>query len=195
MSFIGKLFGGSTNREQRLDTTYQNAFLPITQQGSQYSKEYHDLAAPMIQQAGDATHEVGSYFSDIMKGGPAMMSALAPELSKEATAYKNISDSNQFAPRGAGQISRQAGLDTQHLASIADIVQKARPMAAQGLAGIAQMLYGAGQNQEQLSLGEQGTIGGLLNQFRTSNLQEKQMRLQSISQLVGAIGGVVGAFA
>lgn len=195
MSFIKSLFGGKNKQEKQNETTYQNAFLPLAQQGSAYAKEYHDLAIPTFNKASATLAGPTDYFSKILSGGHEMMNALSPELSAESTAYKNVSAGSEFAPRGAGQVSRQGQLDTAHLTNISDIVQKARPMAAQQLTGISKLLFDLGLGQGQLSLGETGTVGGLLNQFRAGNLQQYQIRQEALQAFMKTLGSTVGAFA
>ena len=192
MSFIVKLFGGRPARETRQDSTFENAFLPLVQQGAGYAKEYLDLVAPTFAEGKAALAPVQKYQGDILKGGQAMFDALAPELSAESTAYKNISSSSTFAPRGSGQVSRQGQLDTQHLKSIADIVGKARPAAADAMASISSLLLNLGVAQANLSTGQTGTIGSLLQNWKNTNLQERGMRTNQLNQTMASIGSFIG---
>jgi hypothetical protein len=195
MGFISQLFGGKSKSEKQQDANFNSAFLPIVQQGAQQSQSYYNMAAPTLTAAREGLKAPQDYFSKILSGGQGMMDALSPELSDESTAYKNISASSQFAPRGAGQVSRQGQLDTQHLKSISDIVQRARPNAANQLTGIAQILAQLGLGEASASTGSAGTIGALLNQYRQGNFQEYQAHQQAISSMMGSIGGIIGMFA
>lgn len=192
MSFLGKLFGGRTSREKRLDTAYENTFLPLVQQGAGYAKEYHDLVAPTLGKAEATLAPVQDYFSKILQGGQPMMEALSPELSGVATAHKNASAQSMFAPRGAGQVSRQGQLDTQYLQSIGDIIGKARPEAASQLGSIASLLYNLTTAFGSMSQGQAGTIGNLLNQFKATNLSEREFRTGQLNSTLKGLGAFIG---
>jgi hypothetical protein len=192
MSFIGKLFGGRTEREKRLDREYENAFLPLVQQGAKQGQEYHALVAPRLAQADATLKPVQDYFSNILQGGQGMMDALSPELSSLSTAHKNISAQSQFAPRGSGQVSRQGELDTQYLKSIGDIIGKARPEAAGQLGSIASLLYNLTTAFASTAQGQTGTIGNLLNQFRAGNMAERNARQEGIGQAMQTLGTFIG---
>lgn len=195
MGFIKTLFGGKTKGEKANDATYKSSFTPIVDQGSKYTAEYHDLAAPVLKTAASSLNPVLTHFSNILNGGQGWMESMEPELSAEAAAYKNVSASSAFAPRGAGQVSRQGQLDTQHLSDIASILSKGRTAALSGMMNISQILSSLGLGEAGLSNQESGTIGSLLNQFRQGNVQEYEARNRALSDMVGTIGGIVAGAA
>lgn len=192
MSFIGKLFGGRTNREQRLDSEYEKSFLPLVQQGAAQGKAYYDLVSPTMQRADQAINPAQDYFTKILQGGQPMLDALSPELSDLATAHKNLGEQAQYSPRGSGQVSRQGELNTQYMKSIGDIIGKARPEAASGLSSIASLLYNLTTAFASASQGQTGTIGNLLNQFRNQNLQERGLRSDQLSSTLSGLGAFIG---
>ncbi len=192
MSFIKKLFGGRTKREERLDKEYESAFLPLVKQGSEQGRYYSGLVAPTLARADATLKPVQDYHEAILHGGQAMYDALAPELSGLATAHKNISGQSMFAPRGSGQVSRQSELDTGYLKGIGDIIGKARPESAAALGSIANLLYGLTTGFASASQGQTGTIGNLLNQFKATNLNERGFRTQQAQEGVKFFGSILG---
>lgn len=192
MGFISTLFGGRTKREKRQDSAFENAFLPLVQQGAGYAKEYHDLVAPTLAEGKATLKQPTDYFSKILGGGAEMYDALAPELGGEASAYKNVSAGSEYAPRGSGQVSRQAGLDTTHLTNVSNIISGARSQAAQGLTSISSLLFNLGLGEGSLAQGQAGTIGQLLQNWKNTNLTERQFRTQMLNQTLSQLGEFIG---
>lgn len=139
------------------------------------------LANEAAARSKPAYDQAYSYYSQLLKGGPAMQQALAPEIGATNQAFDS---SRRTAIEGA--YSRGGGLDKTlrtneagRAFSLADLYGKARPAAASGLAGLAgadtsaaaSLLAGANQSAAYSSLVKgqalQG-LGGLFTRLLTT---------------------------
>jgi hypothetical protein len=192
ISFIKRLFGGRSNDQARRDNlTFSTEQTAVAANQERQSKLF-DMAAPNYQAAGKMLGEVGDYYGQMMKDP---MEALAPELQQEQSAYKNISGSNQFQARGGGQISRQAGLDTQHLQNIAGIIQQGRARGAAGVGAVGSTVGQIAASQVSGSTNIGGLMSQLLNQFSGQNQQLYQNQQQAMSSAGAGIGQLLALFA
>lgn len=95
------------------------------------------------------------YFTKLLSGNQAeMMSAEAPEI-KDITGQLNQEKQNisKFTPQGGGQTATLSQLPFQQEAQVTNLLEKARPMAAQGLEQLAGIEGGLAGQAQQGALG------------------------------------------
>jgi len=148
---LGDIFGGGSanvgpssptfQREQQLgDLSQQAAFNTLMPESQGFYKQAtSDLAGPT------------DYYNKLLSGNQAeMMSAEAPEIS-QITGQLNQQKQNisKFTPQGGGQTATLSQLPFQQEAQVTNLLQQARPAAAQGLEQLAGIEGGlAGQTQQ-----------------------------------------------
>lgn len=110
----------------------------------------------------DALKSSKDYWGGILKGGPDAALALSPEIRSTARGYDNQRTSiGMFGPLGGGRASLMTRLPMERMAAISDIYSRARPAAAQGMAGIGNAASGmmSGLGGMMANEMERGKIG------------------------------------
>ena len=153
--FLGNLFGGGSanvgpqsptfQREQQIgDLSKEAAFdtlLPESQ--GFYKGAASDLAGPT------------DYFNKLLSGNQAeMMAAEAPEI-QDITGQINQQKQNisKFTPQGGGQTAELSQLPFEQEKQVTNLLQQARPQAAQGLEQLASIEGGLAGQAQQGALG------------------------------------------
>lgn len=147
---LGDIFGGGSanvgpssptfQREQQIGDLSKEAAFDTLMPESQgfYKGAEADLAGPT------------SYYNKLLSGNQAeMMAAEAPEI-KDITGQLNQQKQNisKFTPQGGGQTATLSQLPFQQEAQVTNLLEQARPQAAQGLeqlAGLQGQLAGQAQ--------------------------------------------------
>lgn len=146
-------------------------------------KRYSDIALPYLTSA-------GSYWSDLMKGGPAAQAATAPYAQRIAQqtdlAGRQI---QQNLPAGGERNLALAQLPITKATNIANLYQGLGPTAAQQLQALALGSAGAGNAAGGVSANAGGTLANLAGQ----QAQAKGTMWGGIGQGVGStLGGWLG---
>jgi hypothetical protein len=182
-SLGGKFLGGSANvgptspsfrrSEQLGDLSKEAGFDTLLPESEKY-----------LQGAGD-------YYSKILSGDRAAMTeAMAPEIG-QITGQLNQEKQNisKFTPQGGGQTGLLSELPFQQEGQVTQLLQQARPMAAQGLEQVAGLA-----GQEALGFGNlaQNAFTTDINALLGKASQDMPMQQQLGAGVGGLLGGVLG---
>lgn len=177
-------FGGSSNpldsQISGLLDKQGNRSRKLFKQGRQDWKDFRGSIGP-----------VRDYFSTLLGGDRnALSELLGPEIGTIHSGYDAVKKTiSEFSPRGGGRTSQLSQLPEREAGDITNLFLKARPMAAQGLQGVAGLLG----NQ---ALGEQTGANSSLSSSLSALLGLRQQDLEkflSNRQFGSGIGSSLGA--
>lgn len=144
-----------------------------------------------------AATPAAEYWKSILSGDrSAIEEFLGPELSGITDAFEGQRASlSEFSPRGGARASTFANLASDEASAKGDAILRARPQAAESLAGLAGLFSGTSQGftgQALSGLGSSAQIGFGLNQEQE---QIRQRKAQMFAALGEAVGSIVGGIA
>lgn len=180
MSFLGSIFGGGPNNDQK---TANNQLNRVAQGSANTGFDYLNNSSQNFQAP-------TSYYSSILSGNPASVAgALSPQINQLQGAYQqNKQQVDQFAPMGGGRAALSAQLPYQKAGAITNLISGARQNAAQGLTGIAGTEGALGQ-------GLLGTSTNAAEAFDQNAGGQHEFQYKAGNQIGGAIGQLLaGAF-
>ncbi len=189
---MGFLFGsrGPNKEEKRANQLYQSETLAQSRRANDRADSFFNLSLPFFKQAGDTLGQSRDYFSKIMLDP---YQGLAPELADEQSAYENVSRAGSFGPRGGGAVSRQAGLDAEHLHGITNIIAGGRAGAARDLGSIGAMLAQIGGGAASGGTSSAGMSLDALNAMQQNNLRLQNERMQRSGERWDSAGATIGS--
>jgi hypothetical protein len=142
--------------------------------------EFIGSAEDQFDRAEGALEPSLSYYGNVLKGGPAAMEAIAPEVGAlQAGAQQTRQAAGQFAPRGGGRASMMGNLPYKVQEGVTNLMSQARREAAAALPEVAQVLTQVGYGRSQLA-------------DLQTNLSDLQRRIGATEADIGLAAGQLG---
>lgn len=179
----------SENNQQKIGANNLN-------QGSEFGLDTAGKAAgtgfDLLHSGMQSLQQPADYYHQILAGGSAADSALAPDINRTRMAADQTRNAAEtLAPRGGGRGSILFGTPMQAGSQIQSIFNTARPAAAQGLAQIGAAQAGAGNS----ALGTGSSFLGNANNASRSAFDAGTTQYEQQKATGGAFGGMLTALA
>jgi hypothetical protein len=190
---MSKLFGGRTEKEKRQEREFEAMFAPLIKHQSEAQSYALGEGKETLADFESTLALPKDYWTKLISGDhDSMMETLGPEVGALENAYQNQARSNaEFNPRGGGEIAQNTALQSEKFRSIADMVSKIRPEAADSLSQIASLLANLGLGEINAGTGAGASaIGGLLSK-RDQDFAQRSWRVNNINQQMQGIGGML----
>jgi hypothetical protein len=106
----------------------------------------------LLGQGVNALNQPLSYYQGLLGNRQEALTAAAPEISTIQGQYNTAARAvSEFSPRGGGRVAQGADLPFTKQAAIQDVITKQRPMAAEGVTKIGQLLSTLGLSEQQIA--------------------------------------------
>ena len=133
-----------------------------------------------------------NYFSALMSGDPAKMSAaLAPQISTiQGQASQNINTLGQFTGRSGGTASAQVAAETEAGTAVQNLFDLLGPEAATELAAISGTQESLGQAAVGLGESAASTAGAQASNARQTDVPVQQAQQAAVMEAIASLAGM-----
>jgi hypothetical protein len=181
------IYGARQASKQASKARNQDAKLrKLIEAGLEYSQPY---GQQLISGGTSALNKARTFYGNILSGNRnTLMGAMGPEINALGDSYQSAAQNiGEFAPRGGATSSFWTQLPFQQARDQNDMLMRARPEAANALAGMGGQMAGMGQG---LLTGNSSQGLGLLDLNRLGRRDEFAMGSDLGSGLAGLVGSV-----